>query len=100
MRTALLLSLAVVVGALAVAAQPPQTIPRPAETTVDESQPVEVPAPSAQAVDYYQSGNWLWVFDQIWSFGLLTVVLATGLSARMRTLAQRISGKWFVALLV
>ena len=32
----------------------------------------------------YRSGNWLWVFDQIWSFWLLVVVLATGLSARMR----------------
>jgi STE24 endopeptidase len=71
-----------------------------AQTAVDESQPVDVPPPSPQAVAYYQSGNWLWVFDQLWSFGLLVVVLATGLSARMRTFAQRIGRKWFVALLL
>lgn len=81
-------------------AQPSPAPERPAETAVDESQPVDVPAPSADAVAYYESGNWLWVADQIWSFGLLVVVLATGLSARLRTIAQRVSGRWFVALLV
>jgi Zn-dependent protease with chaperone function len=70
------------------------------QTTIDESQPVDVPPPSPQAIDYHRSGNWLWVFDQVWSFGLLVAVLVTGLSARLRSLAQRIGRKWFFALLL
>jgi Zn-dependent protease with chaperone function len=66
---------------------------------VDETEPVAVPEPSALAVDYYRSGNLLWMADQAWSILILIVVLTTGLSARLRDLALRFArNRWFVAL--
>lgn len=83
------------------AAQAPDAPEQRVETAVDESVPVEVPAPSERAVQYYESGNWLWVFNQVWSLSLLVVILMTGLSARMRNWAKRIGrNKWFFALAV
>ncbi len=58
-----------------------------------------VPEPSPLAVEYYRSGNWLWVADQVWSMLVLVVVLGTGLSARLRDLALRVArNRWFFAL--
>jgi len=60
---------------------------------------VAVPEPSPLAMEYYRSGNWLWVGDQVWSMLVLVVVLATGLSARLRDLAMRVArNRWFFAL--
>src|SRR5262245_13216790 len=73
---------------------------RPAEVAVDEGQPVEVPQPSDLALDFYRTGNWLWVFDQVWSIGLLAVILATGFSARLRDLAFGIGRKWYFSLAI
>jgi Zn-dependent protease with chaperone function len=61
-------------------------------TAVDELEPVAVPEPSEQALRFYRSGNWLWVLNHVWAL-LLTAGLAfSGLSARLRTLAARLSG--------
>jgi len=98
LRVSRFVALAIIIATAFLAAQPVIAQRAADETTVDESQPVDVPPPGAMAVDYYQSGNWLWVFDQIWSFALLVVVLATGMSATMRTFAERIGRKWFFAL--
>jgi len=66
---------------------------------VDEMQTVAVPEPSRQALEYYSSGNLLWVADQVWSLLILLVVLATGLSARLRNLALGLArNRWFFAL--
>jgi Zn-dependent protease with chaperone function len=68
---------------------------------VDETQPVAVPEPSDRAVSYYTSGNVLWVANQVWSVLLLVVLLVTGLSARLRDLALRLTrNRWFLALAV
>jgi len=102
MRTAVLLGV-LVIGVMAAALHlraQEQTSLRPAETAIDETQPVAVPEPSAQALDYHRSGNVLWVVDQIWSMAILVVVLATGFSARLRDLAWRIGRRWFFALAI
>jgi Zn-dependent protease with chaperone function len=68
---------------------------------VDETQPVAVPEPSERAIAYYTSGNWLWVANQLWSVVVLVAVLATGLSARLRAFALRLTrNRWFFALAV
>jgi hypothetical protein len=54
---------------------------------VDETEPVAVPEPSEAAVAYYPSGNLLWAVDQARSMLVLVALLATGLSARLRTIA-------------
>jgi Zn-dependent protease with chaperone function len=78
-----------------------QTLPVPPSTdAVDESQPVAVPDPSEQAVEFYKSGNVLWVVDQLWAMLLLVAILGTGLSARLRTLATRIGKRWFFSLAI
>src|SRR5262245_60380011 len=67
---------------------------------VDETQTVQVPPPSEKALQYYRSGNVLWVVDQVWGFALPLAILATGLSWRLRGLAQRIGRKWFFTLAI
>src|SRR5262245_58427723 len=85
---------------VAVVAQPDAPA-RPAETApVNEAAPVTVPAPSDTAVSYYRSGNVLWIVNEIWDMGVLLVLLATGLSARLRTWAQRIGRRWFFTVAV
>jgi STE24 endopeptidase len=81
--------------------QPAAAVQEPAAGPVDETQPVAVPEPSELAVEYYASGNLLWVADQAWSILVLVVLLASGLSARVRDLALRLArNRWFVALAI
>jgi STE24 endopeptidase len=61
---------------------------------------VAVPAPSEKAVRYFRSGNVLWVVGTLWGLLVPAVLLFTGLSARIRTLAQRIGRKWFFTVAV
>jgi STE24 endopeptidase len=67
----------------------PTTVAKP--STDDEQTPVPVPVPSARALSFYRSGNWLWVFDELWDLAVLSLLLFTGLSARLRTLARAIA---------
>ena len=85
----------------------PQTVDSPhtaqpsAETSVvDESAPVPVPEPSELAMRYYNSGNVLWVVEQVWSVAVLVLLLATGFSASMRNLAKQIGRNWFFTIVV
>jgi Zn-dependent protease with chaperone function len=67
--------------------------------SVDNSR-VEVPAPSELAVRYYRTGNAWWIFNLLWSFSVPLVILASGLSVRLRNLANRwTGGRWYLALL-
>jgi Zn-dependent protease with chaperone function len=54
-----------------------------------------VPEPSEKAMRYYRSGNWLWALNVVWGLAVPALFLFTGLSARIRDLAQRIGRKWF-----
>jgi STE24 endopeptidase len=61
-----------------------------------ENGPVAVPEPSEKALRYYRSGNVLWAVENLWGFAVPLVILFTGLSARIRTLASRLAGgRWF-----
>ena len=81
-------------AAVPVAQQNPAGAAVSAPEQSDES-PVPVPAPSEKAIRYYRSGNFLWVLDQIWGLAIPALFLFTGLSARIRSLAQRLGGRWF-----
>ena len=81
-------------------------VQQPADTAattpapVSEEAPVAVPPATPTALRYYTSGNWLWMLDQVVSTVLLALILFTGLSARLRTWAQRIGRNWFFTIVV
>jgi STE24 endopeptidase len=75
--------------ALTIAAKP---------ATVNETEPVAVPQPSPQAMDYYRGGNWLWVLNQVWAILLPGVLAFSGASARLRILAQWLGRGWFLTI--
>jgi Zn-dependent protease with chaperone function len=51
--------------------------------------PVPVPVPSPLAEQYYRSGNLLWIVGLGWGLLVPTLILITGLSARLRDAAAR-----------
>ncbi len=61
---------------------------------------VAVPPATDLALRYHRTGNVLWAVDT--GFGLLlpALLLFTGLSSRIRTLAQRVGRRWLVTLVV
>jgi STE24 endopeptidase len=61
---------------------------------------VAVPEPSALAIQYHRSGNVLWAAET--SLGLIipAALLFSGLSARMRSLSNRVGRRWFLILLL
>src|SRR5271166_4851236 len=63
------------------------------ETTADELRPVEVPIPSEKALRFYRSGMWIWAFDVCWGLVVPAVIVFTGFSAVLRSLARRL-GHW------
>ena len=73
---------------------------RPAPQSVSEEAPVTVPPPTPAALRYYASGNRLWVLDQVVSIALLALLLFSGVSARLRTVARRIGRNWFFTIVV
>jgi Zn-dependent protease with chaperone function len=96
-----LIALASAVLVLWLAVLPAAALQEPAVDPPDETQPVAVPEPSELALQYYRSGNVLWVANQAWSVLVLVALLATGLSARLRTIALRVArNRWFLALAV
>jgi Zn-dependent protease with chaperone function len=67
---------------------------------IDENtQRVAVPEPSPEAIEYYRSGNLLWVVSQAVALAIPAVVLLTDLSVRIRNLAHRIGRKWLFVVL-
>ncbi len=68
-----------------------------APTRPDELQPVPVPEPSAKAMEFYRTSNWLWVFNVVWAILLTGTLAFSGASARLRSLAQRLGGNWFLS---
>jgi Zn-dependent protease with chaperone function len=79
-------------------AEAPRT--RSAPAAVSEATPVAVPPATPTALRYYTSGNRLWVLDQLVSIVLLSAILFTGVSAKLRALAQRIGRNWFFTIVV
>jgi Zn-dependent protease with chaperone function len=65
-----------------------------------EEGPVAVPEATEKAMRYYRSGNWLWWIGTAWGLLIPTVLLFSGFSARMRSLAQRIGHRWFLVVAI
>ncbi|HKI19945.1 MAG TPA: hypothetical protein VKA15_18800, partial [Isosphaeraceae bacterium] len=96
----LLVALALVPGVLLAARAPSQTLPTKAQSAVEtrgtqasapsELEPVAVPEPTAKAMQYYYSGNWLWVMNRFWALLVPGIFAFSGASARLRDLAKRI----------
>src|SRR5213594_4002400 len=61
----------------------------------DDQNPVPVPDLSEKAVRYYESGNVLWVVNQVWALLIPILFLFTGFSASIRSWAQRLGRRWF-----
>ncbi|MBV9108409.1 MAG: M48 family metallopeptidase [Gemmatimonadetes bacterium] len=78
--------------------------PNPAPATMAASQAdtgaVPVPKASEKALRYEAGNNVLWIMGTIWTILIPAIILFTGLSARMRTFAQRIGRKWYFTLVI
>jgi STE24 endopeptidase len=61
---------------------------------------VGVPEPSALAVQYHRSGNVLWAVETGMGMIIPAVLLFSGLSARMRSLSQRVGRRWWLSLVL
>ena len=61
----------------------------------NDQAPVAVPAPSEKALRYHQGNNAIWATEQILSVALPLLLLFTGLSAWLRTLASQWTGGRF-----
>jgi Zn-dependent protease with chaperone function len=105
-RVLAVLAAAFLAGASLVRAEEPLgAVPAPAAPAATaapsaaEAGPVAVPEPTEKALKYYRSGNTLWVVETLWGFVIPLVILFTGFSARIRTLASRLSGgRWFLTI--
>ena len=65
---------------------------------VDQRVPVPVPEASPIAREYYRTGNGLWLLNRAWGIIIPAVIVFSGLSARLRTLAQRLGRGWFLSI--
>lgn len=92
---ALLLCVAGSLGADAPKTTEPPRL-RPASSQAAELIPVDVPEASPLALRFYRTGNWLWAFGQVWGLAIPAVLLLTGVSAKLRSLAQRLGRFWIV----
>lgn len=61
---------------------------------------VAVPEPSQLALRYHRSGNVLWAVTTGLSLLIPALLLFTGLSARLRNLAQRVGRRWILTVAV
>jgi Zn-dependent protease with chaperone function len=71
------------------------------ETQTPQQRPqaeVVVPPPTARALDYYRSGNVVWVMGTILGLAIPALLLFSGVSARLRTTAFRIGRRWLPGL--
>jgi len=61
---------------------------------------VAVPEPSEKALDYYRSGNVLWVVDMVWSLLVPAVFLFAGFSGRIQAWAERRTRRWILVVVL
>lgn len=62
--------------------------------------PVAVPEPSAKAVRYYRTGNFVWIVATLWGLLVPALILFSGFSTRMRRWAQRLGRYWYFTLAI
>jgi STE24 endopeptidase len=97
-----LCALVLSISASSAAGQPPidrnQAVPYEISQKTPEREqfePVAVPQPSELAMQYYRSGNWLWVLNVLWDILLPGVLAFSSFSARLRNAAGRLGRIWF-----
>ena len=73
---------------------PPAELAAPGLGVPEASAPVPVPEPDAKTLAYYRGGNVLWVVGTLLGLAIPWLVLVTGLSARMRSEAERLRKRW------
>jgi STE24 endopeptidase len=100
-RALLIVAIAAPVWTASGARAAPQTRDESAPSAVeasdhDEQEPVAVPEPSARALQFYRGNNALWALNRAWAILLTGGLAFSGFSARMRALARRIGGYWFL----
>jgi STE24 endopeptidase len=79
---------------------PARDLPQ-ADSIVQGSPQVVVPEPSPAALQYYRGGNVLWAIGTALGLIIPTLILFSGLSARLRSLTYRIGrGRWLPAILL
>jgi STE24 endopeptidase len=104
MRILLLLAVCCLALSFTISAQTPTSSPTAAPAATPAAQPdtgpVPVPEPSAKALQYHRSGNWLFLFNNVWSWLVLLALLFTGFSARLRDVAQRVGRRWFFVIAI
>jgi STE24 endopeptidase len=61
---------------------------------------VVVPEPSALAIQYHRSGNVLWAVETGLGMIIPAVLLFSGISARVRSLSQRVGRRWLLTVLL
>ncbi len=77
------------------------TIPSAATgTATGAAGAVAIPEPSALAVQYYENGNLLWGLRWLWALAIPTLVLFSGMSARLSQIAYRIGRRRLPAAVV
>ena len=67
---------------------------------IQTSGTVVVPQPSETAIRYYRSGNVLWGVETLLALLIPALILFTGLSARIRNVAQWIGRRWLLTVAV
>jgi STE24 endopeptidase len=66
-----------------------------------DSGPVEVPAPTEKALRYHASGNIIWLLGEVLALALPMLLLFTGLSAWLRTIASQLAhGRFYPTLAI
>jgi Zn-dependent protease with chaperone function len=73
----------------------PSQIPIQPNNSQSHASPVTVPEPSAKALNHYRSGMALIGIIILWSLLIPALFLFTGLSARMRSWAERLGRRWY-----
>ncbi len=61
---------------------------------------VVVPEATEQAMNYYKSGNLLWIIGQAWSLLLPLLFLVTGFSGKLEKFSHKLGKKWFFTIAV
>ena len=70
----------------------------PDQARPTSSLPWPCPSPVAEAMQYYRSGNWLWVINRLWALIVPGLLAFSGFSARLRNLARRLGRGWFLTI--
>jgi Zn-dependent protease with chaperone function len=73
---------------------------RPAAALVQPSQVVSVPQASEKALRFYRQSNLVWCLRTLGGIFFPALLLFTGLSARLRTLARGLGSSWYLTIVL